>query len=77
MITWYVQHNAPLLFLVSLSLQRIIIVNINNIINYHHRSFHTALFLCQAFHSITEVSPHNPRVRYSSFLVEGTEPKRI
>lgn len=77
MITCYVQHNVPLLFIVSLSLQRIIIVNINNIINYHHSSFYTALFLCKAFHSITEVSPHNPRVRYSSFLVEETEAKRI
>lgn len=48
MITCYVQHNVPLLFIVSLSLQRIIIVNINNIINYHHSSFYTAPFSVQS-----------------------------
>lgn len=63
MITCYAQNKAPLLFLIPLSLHRIIIVNINNIIiNYNYSSFHKALFLCKAFCSLTEVSLHNPGV---------------
>lgn len=77
MITCYVQNNAPLLFLISLSLQRIFIVNINSIITYNYSSFFKAFFLSKAFCSITEVSPHNPRARYSSIIVEETKAKRV
>ena len=70
MITWYVQHNAPLLFLVSLSLQRIIIVNINILLTIITVHLLQHFFCAKHFRVLLKLVHTTPELDILRFLLK-------